>query len=420
LSEAGAVYAVGTQGGILNPQPANNLRVLFWYRDPAGQTHDWSNKFQFVANGGTNGAAASGVTVLGDSGDVIVAGIFYGGVLTIENNQPVTAGPVTTTFIARLSSTGAVLSASFSEGPGALETTAIASDANGNVYIGGNYSGTPVIDKVALPLSLGQDGFVARISKDGGYKWHQVFSGLGPQNVSAIAAFGNNDIAVATTFVGAMDVITMGGPKTYDALGSPDILVSRLNGGDGTALWNTQIRTPSGGNLEVGGLAANATTIALAGRFIGNIDLSIANYTNSEATGTFDSFLAILPTADGIATKSMASQAIGTQEIRSVAFDSFGDIVLGGAFSISLPLQDMMLQTTTGPDAFVAKFSPDLSTRWVQQFGADFYQGSYSVVVEHRNGNVFAGGGFEGNLTGTNPVLSSAGKLDAFLIELNN
>lgn len=417
------VYAVGTRDAVLNPTPSTDLRVLFWVRDGNGQVQDWSNKFVFTPTtpGTLNGAAATGVAVIPTTGEVIVTGIFFGGTLAIEGDPVLINATDTTTFIAKLSPTGTVLKTSFSTGNGSLETNSLATDAAGNIFIGGTYSGTPQIAQVPLPASMGPDGFVVCIAKDWNYRWHKVFAATGTQTVSAIAAIGDTDIVVATNFSGKISVLSVGGVPTFDANATPDILVSRLNGVSGVAAWNTQIKSSgASANIEVGGLAANATTIAIGGRFVKSVELVGDPYTNNETMGTLDSFVAKLSTSDGTITKQLPIQEIGTQEVRAMAFDSFGDVVVAGTYSGTLPLPALGLGMANGVDAFVTKLDADLNVRWGKNFGNDLYQGSHAVVVGKSTGHVFAGGGFQGDLVGLLPLLTSAGELDAFIIELAN
>ncbi|MBK9265275.1 MAG: hypothetical protein IPM54_36515 [Polyangiaceae bacterium] len=413
----GATYAAGFQAAYsFNQMPLSNHRVLLWQRDSNGVFHDWSNQFSFISGGGPNAAVATGVAVL-PTGDVVVVGSFAGGSLTIGGTN-LGDSATTNTFAARFSPAGAVLDAFSIGGNHYVETLAVATDAAGNVFIGGSYMGSPKIGTTTLPMTGDKNGFVAAF-KSNGTSWAQPLEGIFDQSVRAMVTVDDNDVVIATSIVGSMSINTTEGPKTYVGNSNADILLSRLSGTDGVATWNVQVKGADvvGNELDAGGIAANSTTVVLSGNFRGSVDLHDQTLIANDAG---DAFVATFAADNGGFQKYTVLGGNGAQQVRAVAIDAFDDIVIAGGFSITLPLGNPPPSANGGFDAFVGKLDANLLGRWSRKYGNDLDQVSLAVAIGNATGHIFAGGGFQGQLTGIQPLLTATGPADAFLIELTN
>ena len=82
----------------------------------------------------------------------------------------------------------------------------ITTDAQGHVYVGGYFSGGPLRlgDTVLHPPDHAQpqeeDGFVAHYDAEGNLRWAAHATGLGAQNITAIAVGPSGDLYIAGTF----------------------------------------------------------------------------------------------------------------------------------------------------------------------------------------------------------------------------
>lgn len=413
----GATYAAGFQAAYsLDQMSLTGHRVLLWQRDSDGVFHDWSNQFSFTGGGGLNAAVATGVAVL-PTGDVVVVGNFVGGSLTIGGTN-LGNSATTNTFAARFTAAGALIDASRIGSTSHVETLAVATDAAGTVFIGGNYIGSPKIGTTTLPPTMDKHGFVAAF-KSNGMSWAQVLGGIFDQSVRAMATVDGTDVVIATSIAGSVSINTTGGQKMYDGASNPDILLSRLSGTDGIATWNVQVKGAdfAGNELEVGGIAANSTKVVLSGNFRGSVDLHDQTLIANDAG---DAFVATFAADNGGFQKYTVLGGNGAQQVRAVAIDAFDDIVIAGGFSITLPLGNPPPSANGGFDAFVGKLDANLLARWSRKYGNDLDQVSLAVAIGNATGHIFAGGGFQGQLTGIQPLLTATGPADAFLIELTN
>jgi hypothetical protein len=413
----GATYGAGFRMATSVNQLFTNSRVLLWSRNADGVIDDWSNLFAFTSNGAQqNGAYATGVTIVPTTGHIVVVGNFFNGSLTIGNYD---LGSTTSmnTFIVKFFPNGAVVDAQRIGGSNHVETRAVVTDNAGTTYVGGNYRGAPQIGAAMLPATTDDDAFIAAFNSDG-TSWTRTLGGMAYQGVVAMASAGGSDVVVTMSIAGDTSITTPGGVQIFAAGINADILLSRLRGTDGFATWNAHVKTNDamGNSLAIGAVAATSTKVALSGVFQGTVELNGQILSTADA----DSFIATFAANDGNFQDYLVLGGSGTQEVRGVAIDTFGDFVIAGAFTNSLPLGIPPLVASGQSDAFVAKLDANLDGKWSRKFGDDVSQSSTPVVIGGATGHIFAGGVFQGQLTGISPLLTSTGGLDAFMIELSN
>lgn len=417
----GNVYAVGARNAILSGVP-NEQRVLFWNQKPDGSIQDWSNLFTFTPNTPTSGAHATGVGVIPASGDIVISGAYHGGALEIAG-VPFQSSTNISSFLTRISPTGMLNTAQVVNMGGSLEVRDLAIDTLGNVYLGGTYAGSPVVQGFQLPTASNDDGFLLRMNPDGQPAWAQTFTGTGSQTVTSIVAMNPDDLIISVAFTGPMMISTPQGSIAYDAGTTVDGLLIRMDGFGGVTHWATQLPSgPSPSQITVRDIAVRDTVIAVGGRFRGTATFGSVDYIAADGD-TGDAFIAILNVESGNLMNHFASQAIGEQEVSAVAFDSAGDLLIAGSFSGSIPIPQIPTMSSSDATAYVAKLNGALTGLWGQHFGAGSIQGSQraqSVIVGNGSGHIYMGGAFQGSLPNVNGNASSIGGFDAFVLQLGD
>ncbi len=96
-------------------------------------------------------------------GNVLVAGD-YGGTLDF-GNASISTADATDAFVVKLGGDGIALWTQQLSGPGAQHVVALASDADGNVLLGGGYDDVTAIDEATLSPVDDSDGFVALLAR---------------------------------------------------------------------------------------------------------------------------------------------------------------------------------------------------------------------------------------------------------------
>lgn len=417
----GNVFAVGVHTAAWGPVPTGP-RVLAWRRRADGTPENWSSKFEFSTPGGPNGAGATSVVVLPNSRDVVIAGIFTNGTLTIPG-APLATATSPNSFITRFDTNEQLKIAAFYGGTETLMIKAIAADSDDNLYVVGQYKGTPTFAGTTLPTADDMDGFVASLSADGAYRWAHPFKGQGEHSVEAVSVIDNNAIVVASKIINDTTIGVNG--KTYSAGQEPDILVAKMSTSDGALNWVALV-AGSGANAQIDSraLAATPDKIVFGGHYYGTVDLPEGPYTNDDSQMAPDYFVATLNLTTGSMKSSFTQNAPGRQELHAASIDPAGDIILAGAYEQTLPFKGMVaVPQSKGIDAFVMKVHADLTEAyWAKRFGDATAQVALAIGHGKATGSLYLGGGFQGQVLEVKPPLTSTAinTLDAFLIELSN
>ncbi len=157
------------------------------------------------------------------AGNVYVAGAFSG---------TVTLGTTTYTggargWIARLSPTGSVL---WSATAG-LAVRSLATDAAGNLYAVGHFSGTTTVGPRMLGSAGSVDWFAASFAPDGTVRWAVRQGGAGEDYARRVAVDAAGRVWVGGFFSGT----TVFDGRSATSVGNIDLLVAQLDASDGSA-----------------------------------------------------------------------------------------------------------------------------------------------------------------------------------------
>ena len=291
---------------------------------------------------------------------------------------------------------------------------ATASDAAGNVFLTGRFSGTLTLGSSTLTSAGDTDGFVAKYNvATGNYGWALRFGGSGTDRCNAIAVAGTS-IYVAGSFDGTATV----GGLTLTSACSTDVAVLKLTdqGTAPVAVWAQPGGGPDGD--EGWALAVSGTSVYVGGQ------LSSASVFGSVAvpvtTSMTAGFVAKLTDAGTTATYAWAQTLGGPyyDAIYALAADG-ASVYAGGFFYYNMTLGGTPLTSAGLSDAVVVKLTDNGATgspAWVRQMG-----GTGADLVEALvagGGTVYATGAFNATATFGALSLVSAGRADVFVAKL--
>ena len=294
-------------------------------------------------------------------------------------------------------------------GPSDDRGLAIAVAPNGDLVMAGTFTGTMNLGGAAISSAGGADGWVARYSAAGTFRWSTKLGGIGADLATGVAVDANGDVYVVGSFVGPVD---FGGGSRANARGG---YLVKLASATGAYVWDRVFGSTTVDNA-ISVAAVDANTVAIGGRFTGTIDFGNGNRSATPAGG-FDSFVAAYSTATGASVWSNALTTTGNDgdfgSLIAVGGDVyvtasyFGTATLGGASLVS-----------AGQDIFVARYTGTTGAHvWsIRQGGSN---SEYSKSMASDGTHVFVGGMFLAttNLGGTN--MTTAGGFDAFVASYN-
>ncbi|WP_162176212.1 FG-GAP-like repeat-containing protein [Candidatus Magnetobacterium casense] len=146
-------------------------------------------------------------------------------------------------------------------------------NSEGNVLVGGYFSGTLTIGTTTLTSSV-NNSFISKISPSGQVTWLKSLSGSGSNGLAKMMLDANNNIYLGGAFQGTFDLDPGSGVVSKTAVGSNDSYMLKLSK-DGDYLWSRTIGSASG-TVGLSGFCLNPANndIYVTGEFSGTINFN--------------------------------------------------------------------------------------------------------------------------------------------------
>ncbi|MDI3285066.1 hypothetical protein QHF83_17320 [Polyangium sp. 15x6] len=415
-SSDGVVFLGGFGSGAAEAEGApKSGRALLTRRGPDGEVSDWSGKF-VPGKEGTLVHVAS--LAIAPNGDVAVAG-FFNGTLQIGIESYTSKSNERDAFLAVFDAKGALRYIKAFGDEFHQAAYAVAFDAAGNVYLGGEFAGSVSFDgKEPLAASGTADGFVVSYKGDGTFRWQALVLGEGAQAVNALAVTNDGDVLAA----GSMEGASSFGPLEGELTQGSDMFLARLDAASGGVEWAQRMGGSGDQVVDAIDVSEKSGEIAVVGNFRGGtMDLLGKQYTNDDQL-VWDMFAAFYSSTDGALLRSAAFQGPGLHSGTGVAFDPAGDVVIGCYFTQQIQLGIKVLETSSPIDGDACAFKlrgGTLEVVWGHDYGDAWLQGITAVDVSPKTGRPLLVGGFQSKLTGVLDEPESAGGFDGFFVELS-
>lgn len=154
-------------------------------------------------------------------------------------------------------------------------------------------------------------------------------------------------------------------------------------------------------------------SVIVAGKFNGTVDFGGGPKTSA---GSADVYLVKFdPSGSHVWSRSFGGS--DEDEVRSLALDGAGNLVVAGVFYGTMNPGSGPIQSHGLTDAFVASFGPDGTPRWAKALGGRGYDTSLGVTVDVQ-GNTVVTGNFKAKAEFGGEPVETSGHTDAFLVKL--
>lgn len=313
------------------------------------------------------------------------------------------------------------------------EGTAIAHDANNNVYVVGRFVGTMSFSGSSITItspSLNNNVFIAKYDANGVLQWARQAGSSGNDTRAFGVAVSNNAVYVSGYFQGTINFNTPSatGSNEITSAGGYDAFLAKYDL-DGGFQW---ARRAGGTQNEasMSKVAIRGSDIYWLGTFFGT-----ANFNNPSATGSnelnsaggADVFVAKYNDAGALQWIRRAG-GIFDEQPRGIA-TSIGGIFVVGDFYDSMNVNGsntINADNSAGcasscTDGFLFRLDFSGGVQWARRMGGGFSDRVYDVKA-NESGNVYLTGAFSStanfntpSATGSNE-LSSAGDWDIFVV----
>jgi hypothetical protein len=342
---------------------------------PFGPVTHWAHAF------GGSGTDSITALVADATGNTYVTGYFEGQIDL--GCGSLDAGGNFDMFVAKLTPEGACAWSAQGGSSYWMSGTALAVDADGALYLAGQFRGSAQFGADTLWSQAWTDGFVARFDAAGVKTWVRSVGGAADDLPNVIQVY-DGEIVLAGGFFGAGNF----GGADLISTGDEDAFAAGYDAATGAYRWQKQF----GG---VGGDAINAIALGAGGQVFvaGHFESSIQiGETLLESDGLRDAFFAALP-AEGHASYARRFGGLGDDSITSAALDAHGNIVLAGTFQQSMSIGELV--AVGDQSGFIAKFDGQGMPLWSAALAATSYASALGIALDE-SGNAFVSGTFAG------------------------
>jgi hypothetical protein len=318
-------------------------------------------------------------------------------------------------FVAKLGANGDPMWAQGFGGTGIERGTGVAVDEMGSVFLTGHRTGAFAFGASGVgQVTIGEDGFVAKLTPDGQPSWIVGFGGSGDENGFGITLDSDGNVVAVGRASG--DVLI--GQVTLYGKGGNCAFICKLKSDDGAYIWadvfgpTTMMPKQLAYDVARGG---DDGEVVIAGHFEGAIEFPPND--PIPAIGSLDLFIAKLD-RDGKAIWSLGNGGADIDAVFELDVDRFGNAVIVGQFSPSLTFGKKTLTSKGLTDGFIVKFTPEGTLLWAQALGSDGNDIVYGVAMDAA-GAPFIAGKIEGNTDISGLMLTHAGAGDAFFAKFD-
>ncbi|MBP8823555.1 MAG: gliding motility-associated C-terminal domain-containing protein [Flavobacteriales bacterium] len=304
--------------------------------------------------------------------------------------------------------------------PGNEHIADVQVDADGSIYVTGEYGGTLQFGGQSVGSQGGLDVFVARLDAAGSLIWMRTGGGTGIDRGIKLSLGNGTALAVAGEFMGTANLF---GTSLTSAGGTADAFVAVLNKSDGTLQWVRQ-GGGTGGTDSPGGISMGQDgRVTVAGQFRGT-----ATWESTTLVSTLDP-LTSLPSADVfIATYSPTGSLLWLKQGAAnkddkaveVVHDADGNLFVTGQYSNTITF-DQTYPNILANASFLLRLAPDGSDVWFRRMGGAAYNHVRDLAIAP-SGQLLITGDQQGTMvwSGTTTVnVSSAQPFAYYLLKVD-
>lgn len=276
----------------------------------------------------------------------------------------------------------------------------ITTDATGNVFTTGEFSGTADFDPGPGTFNLtsagGQDIFILKLDVNGNLVWAQAMGGPGDDVGGSIKVDGAGNVYTTGQFAGTADFDPGAGVVSIASAGSTDIFISKLDA-SGNFVWAKSIggiQDDYGESIALGG----SGNVYVTGTFRNTVDFdpdAVGTFSVASAGGYDIYILKLDGFGNFVWAKTMGDA--GNEEGISMAIDASGNIHTTGYFGLTVDFDPgtgtFNLTSAGATDIYVSKLDANGNFIWARAMGGTNDDYASSIAIDASN-NVYTTGGF--------------------------
>lgn len=307
-------------------------------------------------------------------------------------------------------------------GAGPDEALDIESDAFGNIYVTGYFTGVADFSG-ATTISLNSFGaddiFLAKYNAAGNLIWLKQAGGSGPDRGIALAVMDNGTCYLTGYFSGSANFGSI--PMTSTS-GSPDVFTAKYSSA-GNAVWVKKGGGP--GNDRPYGIATDASgNCVITGETVAAVSFGAFGFTSMTDPGSglpsFDVFAVRYNSTGNEVWLKHGAANHGDKGV-SVVMDGSSNAYLLLQFSDTITFSSVYLNTMSNAIGLL-KLDSMGNEQWMKTMGGSPLQAGYNLAIDN-SANIFVTGDFFNSITFTGTpttTLTGTGNYNFFIAKYNN
>jgi hypothetical protein len=325
-------------GGSDSQTAANGSDGTFLTKYNTNGSYAWTKTFD------TTDGSADGYSVTTDTnGNVYLAGYFSGTIVfdgVGGSDSQTGASSYSNSFLTRYNANGSYAwTKIFDTTNGYASGSSVTTDANGNVYLAGYFSGTVTFDGVGgsdsqtATSEAGNNSFLTRYNTNGSYAWTKIFGGSsnGGSYGSGVTTDASGNIYLAGQFGGTVIFDGVGGSDSQTAAGAGSAFLTKYNA-NGSYAYTRTFDAGFGNAFGYSVITDTSGNIYLAGNFSGTVIFDGVGGSDSQTGVGNDAFLTRYNANGSYAWTKTFDTTDGNATEYGVASDINGDVYLTGSF----------------------------------------------------------------------------------------
>ncbi|MES2516051.1 MAG: SBBP repeat-containing protein [Bacteroidota bacterium] len=413
LDAAGNVYTTGYFDSIMDFDPGPGTYTLasaggneiFISKLNANGGFVWAKSF-----GGLNGNGAGDVIKIDHSGNIIIAGLFYGSIDFDPGAGTQTVNAVNgDMFVLKLNSSGNYIWAKSMGGPGYTEGKSISIDPSNNVLITGHFTSTADFDPGTGVYMLTEgninghgDTFIMKLDSAGNFNWANRF-GINEISMSSDVATDNSGNVYTTGYYkGLLDFDPGAGSYVLSSPSHANAFILKLDG-SGQFQWAKQFGDTTVECFGNGIAVDYNNNVYTTGYFSGTKDFDPGSGTYLLTAPGTDLYISKLDNAGNFVWAKNTSATYGVGQ--SIGLDNLNNLYIIGKYVGSSDIDSgpgtymfSNVQPTTLPipGIFFLKVGFSGLVKAAVVVGPGWSEQGMGVAVD-ATGNVHATGYFQGS-----------------------
>ncbi|MGK3968939.1 SBBP repeat-containing protein [Sorangium sp. So ce118] len=361
--------------------------------------------------GDPNIQSATGAGV-DSNGNIYIGGTFSGSI-NLGGETLVSIGTADV-YLASFDASGAHRWSARFGGSGAETLNGLAVTPTDDVVFGGTFYGSFMFGDAALSSINALDSFVATLDKNGAPRWARQLGDAADQTLRSIAVDPVGNIVIAGYFSGSLLCSAPPVPVCATSSGGTDIFVRKYDP-SGAVVW-TRIYGDTSNQFATGVAVDAEGSVFLTGRYYGTLTVGPRQVRNS-GLGTNLFVLKLDSSGTGVWLSDYGDTA--SQAGTGIDAAPSGAVLVTGTYTGAIDFGPAgVLPANDVQTAFVLSLAPDGTPVWAKWLVGDGPQESAAVVTDAEN-NIVVTGSAQGVVDLGGGPLPSGGGFDAFVAKLD-